>query len=78
MKLVTWLSQFPRTVCIFCIRAYQKTAPIRPNVCRYRPTCSEYALQCILKHGVFTGIALGIRRILRCNPLSDGGHDPVP
>ena len=60
------------------IRIYQATSAVRPKVCRYSPTCSEYAVQAIMKHGVFTGIALGIRRILRCNPLSAGGHDPVP
>jgi putative membrane protein insertion efficiency factor len=60
------------------IRLYQATAPVRPRVCRYHPTCSEYAAQCIRKHGVFVGVALGVRRILRCNPFSPGGYDPVP
>ena len=68
----------PRRAAIWLIRAYQSTASVRPRVCRYHPSCSEYTAQCILKHGVFTGVALGIRRILRCNPLSVGGYDPVP
>ncbi len=67
-----------RRVVLFCIRAYQATAPMRPAVCRYQPTCSEYAAQCVAKHGVWKGVALGIRRILRCNPLSSGGYDPAP
>ncbi len=67
-----------RRAAIFCIRAYQATAPYRPNVCRYQPTCSEYAAQAISKHGLYIGIALGLRRILRCSPFSHGGYDPVP
>ena len=73
-----WLSGIARRAFVFCIRMYQATSPMRPKMCRYHPTCSEYAAQCILKHGVFAGVALGIRRILRCNPLSVGGYDPVP
>ena len=67
-----------RKIALFCIRAYQATAPMRPAMCRYSPSCSEYAAQCIAKHGVWKGVALGIRRILRCNPLSVGGYDPAP
>lgn len=44
----------------------------------YKPTCSEYALQAINNHGVLLGIILGSWRILRCNPFSKGGYDPVP
>lgn len=72
------LSGIARRGFILCIRAYQKTAPLRPPMCRYQPSCSEYAAQCIQKHGVFAGVALGIRRILRCNPFTSGGYDPVP
>lgn len=71
-------AQGMRWLVLGCIRIYQATAPVRPRVCRYEPTCSEYTAQCILRYGVFTGVALGIRRILRCNPLSPGGYDPVP
>lgn len=67
-----------RRLAILCIRAYQATAPVRPAVCRYHPSCSEYTAQCISKHGLFAGAALGLRRILRCNPFSPGGYDPAP
>lgn len=78
MPFLFWLAGLPRQIALFCIRAYQATAPVRPPMCRYQPSCSEYAAQSILKYGLFTGVALGIRRILRCNPFSPGGYDPVP
>jgi len=46
--------------------------------CRYTPTCSEYALQAVRRHGVFRGLWFGAKRILRCNPWGGSGHDPVP
>ena len=46
--------------------------------CKFYPTCSEYTKQAIEKYGVIKGIYLGIKRILRCNPFSKGGYDPVP
>lgn len=49
-----------------------------PTSCIYTPTCSAYALEALLKHGFFYAIFLIFRRLLRCNPLSSGGFDPVP
>ena len=72
------VSAMARRGALYCIRAYQATAPMRPAACRYHPSCSEYTAQCIAKHGAFAGVALGLRRILRCNPLSAGGYDPAP
>ena len=68
----------PGRLVIGCIRIYQKTAPMRPPMCRYHPTCSEYAAQAIRKYGLFAGFALGVRRIVRCNTFTSGGYDPVP
>jgi hypothetical protein len=51
-----------------------KTAP----TCKYYPTCSAYALEAIEVHGAFFGTLLAVWRILRCNPFSKGGYDPVP
>jgi putative membrane protein insertion efficiency factor len=49
-----------------------------PRVCRFEPTCSNYAIGAIREHGMLRGLALAIWRVLRCNPLSAGGMDPVP
>jgi uncharacterized protein len=48
------------------------------GACRFQPTCSEYAAVAVERHGVLRGLALGVWRLLRCNPLSRGGFDPVP
>ena len=65
-----------RGVCMRMILFYQKH--LSKHTCLYRPTCSQYTLECINNHGVFLGILLGMWRILRCNPFSKGGFDPAP
>jgi putative membrane protein insertion efficiency factor len=53
-------------------------SPVLPRACRFRPTCSEYALEALKRHGVVSGTILAIRRVLRCHPLGGSGLDPVP
>ena len=70
---------FKPYIKMFCMRAilfFQKR--LSRHTCLYRPTCSQYTLECINNHGVIVGILLGCWRILRCNPLSKGGYDPAP
>ncbi|MCF7790439.1 MAG: membrane protein insertion efficiency factor YidD [Victivallales bacterium] len=62
---------------ISIIRVYQFLTPWL-NCCRFYPTCSEYTIQAIKKHGLLWGFILGIYRILRCHPLCKGGYEPVP
>lgn len=63
----------------FFIRFYQKyISPLFPSCCRYRPTCSQYALEVIKKYGSIKGSFLAIKRILKCNPFFKSGYDPVP
>lgn len=63
-------------ISVKLIRFYQNH--ISKKNCRFIPSCSEYTLEAILKHGFFLGMCLGIWRILRCNPFSKGGFDKVP
>lgn len=61
------------------IHFYRKhISPHLPAMCRYYPTCSCYAIEAIETHGAFRGFLLALWRVLRCNPLSKGGYDPVP
>ncbi len=64
---------------IWLIRFYKKhISPKTPPCCKYYPTCSTYGIQAIERFGAVKGSALTVWRILRCNPFSAGGYDPVP
>ena len=67
-----------RTVAGAPIRLYQRVvSPALPQRCKYHPSCSTYALQAIRRYGILRGLVLAGWRLLRCNPWSHGGHDPV-
>lgn len=60
------------------IRAYQRfVSPALPRRCKYYPTCSAYAVDAVREFGVLRGVVLAVWRLLRCNPFSHGGYDPV-
>lgn len=64
---------------IFLIKLYQKyISPMKTTKCPYYPTCSAYGLEAVKRYGAFIGGFLALWRILRCNPFSKGGYDPVP
>ena len=67
------------TIVLFLIRVYQQfLSPLMPLGCRFYPTCSHYAAEAVVRHGALRGLWLGLRRILRCHPFSQGGFDLVP
>ncbi|MCP4583876.1 MAG: membrane protein insertion efficiency factor YidD [candidate division Zixibacteria bacterium] len=72
------MKKLPAKILASLVRFYQFfLSPVFSNGCRYYPSCSEYARQAILTHGAVKGTGLGFWRILRCNPWSRGGYDPV-
>lgn len=64
---------------VLLIRGYQiAISPMLGNRCRFAPSCSEYAIDALRRHGVFAGLLLAVRRVGRCHPWHPGGYDPVP
>lgn len=67
-----------RRAMIKTVQFYQKNvSPVIGPHCKFQPTCSEYMIECLDKYGVVRGLPRGIWRIIRCNPFSKGGYDPV-
>ncbi|MEJ5351837.1 MAG: membrane protein insertion efficiency factor YidD [Melioribacteraceae bacterium] len=67
-----------RFIFIYLIKIYQKIiSPLFPSSCRFYPTCSQYAVEALSKYGVLKGGIKAVWRILRCNPFSKGGYDPL-
>lgn len=74
-----WIRKIILKVLIGMVRFYQCCiSPYIPPSCRFTPTCSQYAIEALRKHGPWKGLWLTIKRILRCNPWGGSGYDPVP
>jgi len=68
-----------KKILILLIKIYQNTlSPLLGNNCRYIPSCSQYTIEAIAEHGAIEGGLMGLKRIIKCNPFSKGGYDPVP
>lgn len=73
------MSRLPTRALVGLITTYQKlVSPSLGTNCRYRPTCSTYAIEAVTRFGVLRGGWLAARRLGRCHPLRPGGYDPVP
>lgn len=73
------ISQFISTLLILPIRFYQRFISVHtPPSCRFTPTCSQYAVEALRKHGPIKGMYLAVKRIVRCHPWGGHGYDPVP
>jgi putative membrane protein insertion efficiency factor len=70
--------RFPAQIVVAIVRMYQRLfSPLLGQRCKYHPSCSEYAVQAIESYGILRGAVLAVWRVLRCNPFSHGGFDPV-
>ena len=79
MKAAKLIRSVLVTILILPVRFYQKfISPLTPPSCRFTPTCSQYAVEALRKHGPVKGLWLAIRRILRCHPWGGSGYGPVP
>ena len=68
-----------KAVMAYALRGYKRwISPLLPNACRFVPTCSEYALEAVERHGALRGTWLAFTRVLRCHPFARAGYDPVP
>lgn len=67
-----------QTLLMGVLRAYKRfLSPILPSACRFYPTCSDYMMEAVQRYGPARGVWLGLRRLVRCHPLCEGGFDPV-
>ena len=80
MKAHTVQRTSPLTgLLIIFLKVYKKwLSPCLGSLCRFQPTCSEYAVTALQQHGLFKGLRLTLKRLLRCHPWGSCGHDPVP
>jgi uncharacterized protein len=79
MTALAQLVRVPRWILGTTIRGYQVlVSPLLPPSCRFSPSCSQYALEAIGRHGALKGSCLAARRLARCHPFHPGGFDPVP
>lgn len=66
-------------ILIGLVKGYQLfISPLKPPTCRFTPTCSQYMIEAIRKHGAWKGFRLGLMRLRRCHPWGGSGYDPVP
>ena len=78
MNALRRIANLPTVAGTLLIKTYRVVFFWLPSSCRFEPSCSNYALVCLERHGAWRGVRLSVWRILRCQPLCAGGHDPPP
>ena len=79
MSIKLLISNLFKLLVINLIKIYQRfVSPFFPSSCKFSPSCSKYGIEAINKYGVLKGSVLTVKRILKCNPWSKGGFDPIP
>lgn len=80
MGVIRWFVALPSRALICLVKIYRVAiSPLKPDCCRFEPTCSAYAIEALRVHGFFKGVALTVWRIMRCHPFYHGDlYDPVP
>ncbi len=79
MSIKLFISNLFKLLFTNIIKIYQRfMSPYFPSSCKFSPTCSKYGIDAINKYGVLKGSVLTVKRILKCNPWSKGGYDPIP
>ena len=78
-KVLLDIILFPFKIVVYSLIYVYKwcISPLLPHICKFTPTCSSYFLQALKEYGLFKGFYLGCKRLLRCNPFTNGGWDPV-
>ncbi|MDX1979726.1 MAG: membrane protein insertion efficiency factor YidD [Bryobacteraceae bacterium] len=67
-----------RDLVVALLRLYKRwLSPLLPSACRFHPTCSEYMMEAVSRHGVVRGVWKGLKRLSKCHPFHEGGFDPV-
>lgn len=78
LSLASRLAHASRGGVLLLLAFYKRAvSPWLPSACRFHPTCSEYMMQAVRRYGVRRGVWMGLKRLLRCHPLAEGGYDPV-
>lgn len=74
----TMTGNLPANICLGLLKTYQTyISPLKPPVCRFYPSCSQYVYEAIQKYGLVKGGGMGLKRLLHCHPFHPGGYDPV-
>jgi putative membrane protein insertion efficiency factor len=79
LTIIRFLQKVAVRLVIVTVAGYRLViSPLLPRACRFTPTCSEYAIEALSRHGLLRGMGLSVKRILRCHPFGGSGYDQVP